>query len=95
MLKKEILFKVNFLPETVEIGQPDKLVEKMKANFTCISKPSNPGVEIVWRYNNQIMEAGGSITEPEDTYGGFTTSSFLLMTLNDEHIDGKIKCEAR
>ena len=95
VLKKEIIFKVNFLPEAVEIEQPEKLVEKMEANFTCSSKPSNPGVEIVWRYNNLIMEAGGSLTEPEATYGGFTTSSFLLMTLNDEHIDGKIKCEAR
>ena len=39
------------------------------------------------------MTAGGSVTESESTYGGFITSSFLLMTLTDDHIDGKIKCE--
>ena len=39
------------------------------------------------------MTAGGSVTESESTYGGFITSSYLLMTLTDDHIDGKIKCE--
>jgi len=39
------------------------------------------------------MDAGGSVTDSESTYGGFITSSFLLMTLTDDHIDGRIKCE--
>ena len=58
LLGKDITFKVNFLPRTVDIEQPESLVENMVANFTCSSQPSNPSVEIVWRYNNNIMPAG-------------------------------------
>lgn len=95
MLKKDIPIKVHFLPETVQITQPDKLVENMLANFTCTSSPSNPRVDIVWRYNNKVMQAGGSLTTSETSVGGFITSSFLPIRLTDAHIDGKIKCEAR
>ena len=41
------------------------------------------------------MSPGGSLTEPETKYSGFTTTSYLLMPLTDSHIDGRIKCEAR
>ena len=92
---KDITFKVNFLPRTVDIEQPESLVEKMQANFTCTSQPSNPSVEIVWRYNNNIMEAGESKVKKSKKYNGFITTSILSMKLTDAHIDGKIKCEAR
>ena len=95
LLSKDITFKVNFLPRTVDIEQPESLVEKMLANFTCTSQPSNPSVEIVWRYNNNILEAGQSKVKKSKKYNGFTTTSVLSMTLTDAHIDGKIKCEAR
>ena len=97
-MKKNITFKVYFLPETVAIEQPAKLVENTEANFTCTSSASNPGVDIIWRYNNNVMagpDTTASLTQPETQYGGFTTSSYLLMTLTDDHIDGRIKCEAR
>ena len=95
LLGKNITFKVNFLPKTVDIKQPDSLVENMLANFTCSSQPSNPRVEIVWRYNNNIMPAGESEVKPSKEFNGFTTTSLLSMKLTDAHIDGKIKCEAR
>ena len=97
-MKKNITFKVYFLPETVAIEQPSKLVENTEANFTCTSSASNSGVDIIWRYNNNVMagpDTTASLTQPETQYGGFTTSSYLLMTLTDDHIDGRIKCEAR
>ena len=94
-VSRDIKFKVYFLPKSVEIQQPDKLVENTAANFTCTSKESNPMVEIIWRYNNNIITAGGSNTLRESGGKGFTSTSFLLMTLTDDHIDGRIKCEAR
>ena len=62
-MKKDITFKVYFLPETVDIVQPEKLVENMVANFTCTSKPSNPGVDIVWRYNNEVKSTFLDVNE--------------------------------
>ena len=95
LLNKNITFKVNFLPRTVDIKQPDSLVENMLANFTCSSQPSNPSVEIVWRYNNNIMPTSQTKVKPSKEFNGFTTTSLLSMKLTDAHIDGKIKCEAR
>ena len=95
LLSKHITFKVNFLPQTVDIKQPDSLVENMVANFTCESQPSNPSVEIVWRYNNNIMEAEETKVKKSKKFKGFITTSILSMKLTDAHIDGKIKCEAR
>ena len=95
LVEEKITLSVNFLPETVDITQPEKLVEDQEANFTCTSKPSNPEVEIVWHYNDKIMPAGGSHTKPEKKYGGFITTSFLVLKLSTEHVDGHIKCEAK
>ena len=81
LLKEKITLSVNFLPETVDIKQPEKLVEDQEANFTCTSKPSNPEVDIVWHYNDEILPAGGSSTKPEKKFGGFITTSFLVMKL--------------
>ena len=78
----------------MDIKQPDKLVEDQEANFTCTSKPSNPEVDIVWHYNDKVLKAGGSSTEPEKKYGGFITTSFIVMKLSTDHVDGHIKCEA-
>ena len=57
LLSKHITFKFNFLPQTVHIKQPESLVENMAANLSFMSQPSDPSVEIVWRYNINIMEA--------------------------------------
>ena len=95
LLKEKITLSVNFLPETVDIKQPEKLVEDQEANFTCTSKPSNPEVDIVWHYNDEILPAGGSSTKPEKKFGGFITTSFLVMKLSTDHVDGHIKCEAK
>ena len=62
-MKKNITFKVYFLPETVAIEQPAKLVENTEANFTCTSSASNPGADIIWRYNNNVM--AGPDTTPQ------------------------------
>ena len=67
----------------------------MVAKFTCESQPSNPSVEIVWRYNNNIMEAEETKVKKSKKFKGFITTSILSMKLTDAHIDGKIKCEAR
>ena len=67
----------------------------MDAKFTCTSSPSNPGVDMIWRYNNKIMEAETSSMEKETSLNGFITKSSLSMKLTDDHIEGKIECEAR
>ena len=95
LLTKKIKLVVNFLPEAVDIKQPDKLVENQEAKFTCTSKPSNPEVDIVWHYNDEILPAGGSSIKEEKKYGGFVTTSFLVMELSTDHVDGHIKCEAK
>ena len=95
-LTEKVKLLVNFLPETVDITvTPEKLVENKVANLTCTSKPSNPAVDIIWHYNDKILPADGTLSKPEEKYGGFITSSFLLMSLTTEHVEGTVRCEAR
>ena len=98
--KAKVKLKVNFLTESLVLAvSPDKLVEKQIANVTCSTRPSNPAVDIIWRYNEKLLAADGTNSRKadgkDDTYGGFVTSSFLLIALTDTHVDGKVWCEAR
>lgn len=95
-LTQVVKLTVHFLPESVDITvSPEKLVENQVANLTCTSKPSNPPVDIYWQYNNKPLVANGNLTSAEKTFNGFITSSFVLMKLTTDHVEGEVKCEAR
>ena len=95
-LTKERKLTVHFLPTAVEIKvTPDKLVENQVANLTCTTAPSNPATTIRWQYNNQPLPADGSSSEAEAKFNGFTTTSFVLVTLTTGHVEGRVQCEAR
>ena len=53
------------------------------ANLTYGSKLSNPAVDIKWYSNKKpLLEDGNS-------------SSFKLLTLTTDHVDGTVQCGAR
>ena len=95
-LTQSVKLTVHFLPKSVDITvSPEKLVENQLANLTCTSQPSNPPVDIYWQYNNKPLVASGNLTSAESKFNGYTTSSFVLMTLTTGHVEGKVECEAR
>ena len=95
-LTQSVDLTVHFLPKSVDITvSPEKLVENQVANLTCTSQPSNPPVDIYWQYDNKPLEASGNVTSADAKFNGFTTSSFVLMTLTTGHVEGKIECEGR
>ena len=95
-LTKERKLTVHFLPKAVEIKvTPDKLVENQVANLTCTAGPSNPATDIYWQYNNQPLPSDGNSSETEAKFNGFTTTSFVLVTLTTGHVEGMVQCEAR
>jgi hypothetical protein len=93
-LTKVVKLNIFFMPTAVDIKvTPEKLVENKIANLTCSSKLSNPAVDIKWYYNKKPLLEDGNSTKTEDD--GFISSSFKLLTLTTDHVDGTVQCGAR